>query len=198
MNQSERKRAAIVDAAINEFREKGFQATSMDALSARAGVSKRTVYNHFANKEALFQEIIQQLFSYSAELTDYTYHPERPLDEQLSAIARQKLELMKTPRFRDLVKVLMAECIHSPELTSMAMEQLSQQEQGLDSWISAAIADNKLKGVEPHYAADQFMALIKSSAFWPQVLMGMPFPDDERCRQIITDSVQMFLSYYRI
>ncbi len=54
---SDRKHAAIIEAAVAEFDAQGFEATSMDCVAARAGVSKRTVYNHFASKEALFRQI---------------------------------------------------------------------------------------------------------------------------------------------
>ena len=47
-----------MQAAIDEFRGNGFEATSMDRIAATAGVSKRTVYNHFPSKEALFAEIL--------------------------------------------------------------------------------------------------------------------------------------------
>ena len=47
---TDRKRQAVVDAAIAEFRASGFEATSMDKIAATAGVSKRTVYNHFPVK----------------------------------------------------------------------------------------------------------------------------------------------------
>lgn len=51
---TDRKRVAIIDAAIEEFLAAGYDATSMDRIAARANVSKRTVYNHFPSKEALF------------------------------------------------------------------------------------------------------------------------------------------------
>ena len=42
--RSEQKRAAVIAAAQAEFQEKGFALSSMDAVAARAAVSKRTVY----------------------------------------------------------------------------------------------------------------------------------------------------------
>ena len=60
---TDRKREAIVAAAIAEFRANGFEVTSMDKIAATAGVSKRTVYNHFPSKEELFAEILHQLWS---------------------------------------------------------------------------------------------------------------------------------------
>ncbi|HCT25152.1 MAG TPA: TetR family transcriptional regulator, partial [Stenotrophomonas sp.] len=42
---TDRKREAIVRAAVEEFRASGYEATSMDRIAEVAGVSKRTVYN---------------------------------------------------------------------------------------------------------------------------------------------------------
>ena len=54
---TDRKHAAILEAAVAEFRSAGFDATSMDRIAASAGVSKRTVYNHFPTKESLVLEL---------------------------------------------------------------------------------------------------------------------------------------------
>ena len=72
MNQpdklTDRKRAAIITAAIAEFRARGFEATSMDRIASAASVSKRTVYNHFPSKDDLFEQILQELWDCSAVL----------------------------------------------------------------------------------------------------------------------------------
>src|SRR3954454_24296183 len=56
--QSMRKRKAIVGAATTTFLKKGYLGTSMDEIAALAGVSKQTVYKHFADKERLFSEVV--------------------------------------------------------------------------------------------------------------------------------------------
>ena len=63
---TDRKRDAIVQAAIVEFRDNGFEATSVDKVAARAEVSKRTLYNHFASKDELFAAILHILWENSA------------------------------------------------------------------------------------------------------------------------------------
>ena len=60
---TELKREDIIQAAVSEFIANGFSATSMDRIAATAQVSKRTVYNHFENKEALFQVITKNIFA---------------------------------------------------------------------------------------------------------------------------------------
>ena len=49
----------IVEAARRHFDAHGFERTSVDAIAADAGVSKMTIYSHFASKEALFEAVIR-------------------------------------------------------------------------------------------------------------------------------------------
>jgi TetR/AcrR family transcriptional regulator, regulator of autoinduction and epiphytic fitness len=55
---SGRKHAAIAEAAIAEFVQRGYAGASVDTIAARAGVSKPTIYSHFGNKERLFLAVI--------------------------------------------------------------------------------------------------------------------------------------------
>jgi AcrR family transcriptional regulator len=48
-----------MDAALDEFVARGFAATRLDDVAKRAGVAKGTIYLHFKDKEALFQELIR-------------------------------------------------------------------------------------------------------------------------------------------
>ena len=53
------RRNAILDAALEEFSARGFAAARLDDVARRAGVAKGTIYLHFEDKEALFQELIR-------------------------------------------------------------------------------------------------------------------------------------------
>lgn len=48
----------IIQAALQLFSERGFESTSMDAIAQKARVSKPTLYNHWADKEALMLEVM--------------------------------------------------------------------------------------------------------------------------------------------
>ncbi len=48
----------VLRAALGLFGERGIDATSMDAISQASGVSKATIYNHWADKEALLLEVM--------------------------------------------------------------------------------------------------------------------------------------------
>jgi AcrR family transcriptional regulator len=57
--RSAERRAAIVAAGLAEFTARGFAATRLEDVARRAGVAKGTIYLHFTDKEALFQELIR-------------------------------------------------------------------------------------------------------------------------------------------
>ncbi|MEC3863293.1 TetR/AcrR family transcriptional regulator [Mesobacterium sp. TK19101] len=53
-----RSRARILDATEMVFREMGYEAAKVEAIAARAGLTRKTVYNHFSSKEALADAVI--------------------------------------------------------------------------------------------------------------------------------------------
>jgi AcrR family transcriptional regulator len=61
-NRAERaadRRQAIIEAALDEFIDRGYAATRLDDVASRAGVAKGTIYLHFRDKQALFEELIR-------------------------------------------------------------------------------------------------------------------------------------------
>ncbi|MEO5795040.1 MAG: TetR/AcrR family transcriptional regulator, partial [Rhodoferax sp.] len=97
-----RKREAILQAAISEFRAHGFAGTSMDRVAAVAEVSKRTVYNHFPSKDELFAAILVQLWQRAQGLLTVAYQPQKPLRAQLLECLEQKMRLLNDSSFVDL------------------------------------------------------------------------------------------------
>jgi len=194
---TDRKREAIVQAAIGEFREHGFNGTSMDRVAAAAEVSKRTVYNHFPSKDELFGAILDHLWERSHSLPDVAYDAGRPLRAQLLAVLEQKMELLNDASFIDLSRVAMAEMMHMPERAQAMVARLSEKEEGLPRWIRAAQQDGALRaGVDPQYAAHQLHGMVKSFAFWPQLAMGQPPLAPAVQRQVLADAVDMFLGFH--
>ena len=195
---TDRKREAIIQAAISEFRAHGFDVTSMDRIAASAGVSKRTVYNHFPSKEELFAEILSQLWTrVSAEL-DIPYRADQPLREQLRQLLQGKLQLLADDNFLNLARVAIAATLHSPDRARNMVERMGEREESLTTWIRAAQADGRLKPVDPTFAAQQMHGLLKSFAFWPQISMGQPPLTAQAQTQVAESAMDLFLAGYQI
>ena len=195
---TDRKRQAIVDAAIAEFRSSGFESTSMDKIAATAGVSKRTVYNHFPSKDELFAQILQQLWCSSAALEDTPYDGALPLRPQLLDMLWKKMNMLQDAYFLDLARVAIAEAIHSPERAHDMVARLSAKEEGITRWLRAAQDDGKLRAADPVLASHMLQGQLKTFAFWPQVTLNQPPLDAATQHTVVEATVDMFLSYYGV
>lgn len=193
---TDRKRAAIVQAAVAQFRTHGYEATSMDQVAAAAEVSKRTLYNHFASKEALFAQILLQLWERSLALLDLAYRPDRPLQEQLSALLLQKVAMVSGEDFIDLARVAITATIHSPQRAQDMLLRLAQKENALLTWVRAAQNDGRLKPADPLQVVQQMESLVKGSAFWPQVTLGQPRLESQAQKQLAADTAELILGRY--
>jgi len=193
---TDRKREAIINAAIAEFLSNGFETTSMDKIAASAEVSKRTVYNHFSGKDELFAAILSLLWNRCQDQMDLAYRSDQPVEQQLLELMRCKMRMLNDNCFMDLARMAIADTIHSPQRAREMVAKLSQREESLNGWVRAAQADGKLKPVDPAFAVEQLQALIKAFAFWPQATLGLPPLSAEMQRQVVESAVEMFLAQY--
>lgn len=189
-----KKRNSIVDAAILAFQEEGYDNTSMDRIAEVAGASKRTVYNHFPSKEALFEAVIERFMGEVSALKAIPYDPESTLEGQLSDFAQAKMKILEDPAWTGLMRVGMGVFVRDPELARRTMEQAEAGEDHLAIWLSAATDDGRLSVEDPALAAQVFWAMVAGALFWPQVLQG---PMDPDLVQVIQDElVLVFLAGY--
>ncbi len=90
LSRSEQKRRQILDAGRELFMAQGFADTSMDQVTAKSGVSKATVYNHFPSKEKLFEEAVrtraEEVFAALPELDAMHKHPEEMLTQYFHSL----------------------------------------------------------------------------------------------------------------
>ncbi|TKC87686.1 TetR/AcrR family transcriptional regulator [Trinickia terrae] len=193
---TDRKRVAIVDAAIEEFLAAGFDATSMDRIAARANVSKRTVYNHFPGKEALFAAILTQLWDACQTGNAPLYRADEPLRAQLLELLMRKLRFLNDEAFLALARVAISTGIRSPERAREMAARLGEREEDLTVWIRAAAADKRLTTSDPVFAALQLQGIVKAFAFWPQVTMGQPPLSKSEQKKVAEAAADMFLARY--
>ena len=128
MGTTGRKHGQILDAAVSEFQERGFAGASMDRIAARAKVSKRTVYNHFCGKEALFKAILEVMAAELSAALEIVYDPARPIRPQLLDLGRAEGRLLTSEPFMRLARMAMAETLRDPVLAaemSARMEKVS-------------------------------------------------------------------------
>lgn len=196
LSVSARKRQAILEAAAEEFKEFGFQGANMDRVASRACVSKRTVYNHFASKESLFESITRQIWRQAQTATEVPYQADVSIADQLLTIAERELALLQSADYLRLTATVLAEFARSPELADRARDWIALEENGARRWMDQAVAAGRLNTDDAETATTQFFSLIKGRAFWPQMIGHAPIPDTAERERIARSSVEMFLAQY--
>jgi len=194
MSVSGQKKKQIVEAAIAEFQEKGYAGASMDRISERAQVSKRTVYNHFESKDVLFHAINQHLVDQVNSALEIPYDPEKPIRDTLIELGWAEGELMVNPCFMNLARMVLSETIRDPALAA-DMDARMTKLSIFAEYIDRAAKEGQLAVDDPAVAADQFLGLIKSRGFFPNIYAAR-VPSREEIGSIIDDSVDMFLAKY--
>ena len=193
---SQRKRLDILAAARSEYLEAGFRDTSMDRIAERASVSKRTVYNHFPSKEALFKAITLQFMEELRQAVSVAYDAERPLEEQLLEIAEREVDQITQADYIAMFRVFIAEVSNFRKAFSDVLEEASAGNDPLEDWIGAAANDGRLDVKNCALAAAQFNSLLKGALFWP-LIAGYGEPRSKREQKvIIAEAVAMFLARY--
>lgn len=191
------KRAAILCAASQLFLELGFERASVDRIAAAAGVSKLTVYSHFADKEGLFIALISNKCDEHFEAREFVELAPLGAREALTRIAVSFLGLMFHPDVVALHRVLMTSASAEthmneafweagPATTLAAMARL----------LERFDVDGVLRIAKPARAADQFFSMLKGGEHLRLLLdVGAP-PDDAALTELADETVAMFLRAY--
>ncbi len=114
--RSAERRKAILDAALDEFAERGFEAARLDDVAKRAGIAKGTIYLYFRDKEALFQELLREMLVPiigNIEALGLADIPVKQLAERLRDVFID--EIFETRR-KDVMRLMIAEGRRFPKL----------------------------------------------------------------------------------
>ncbi len=164
-----KKRAAILDGAIDVFISLGYELASMDKIAETAGVSKRTVYNHFGSKENLFQAVLYDFLAQRQSLKTIVYNPGKTLEEQLLAFADAEIFLIDSPRRLGLSRVMTMVFIQDIDYARKTVSKYPPHYDMLLAWLQEAEKDGKIKADDLLLAARVFYALVEGAVTYPAV-----------------------------
>jgi TetR/AcrR family transcriptional repressor of mexJK operon len=165
--EAARREARIVEVAMRLFIERGFDATSIDAVAEAAGVSKPTLYARYRDKRALFEAVLKERvrewlapLSAAAETQALEAIP-RDAGAVLDELSRTLLARSQDPGAAALTRCIAAQALQFPDLAKLAYEE---------GWLRGVRAVGRLLGVmveqgqiavdDPEIAADLFLNLV--------------------------------------
>lgn len=192
------KRAAILAAGARLFLGGAYAGVSMDAVAKEAGVSKATVYAHFASKEALFGAIVgHRCAAIAAQGEELATHAEST-DGALRELGRLWMRFLLQPETIAIHRTVIAECARFPDLARAFYEAGPGTGR---AWLTRHLAEEQRLGrlraeADPAVAADQLMGLMRGELYL-RTMLGGPTPDETAIGAVVDAAVEVFLRAYR-
>src|SRR3954466_15824352 len=154
------RRGAIIEAAMDEFIARGFAATRIDDVAKRAGVAKGTIYLHFKDKEALFEELIRTAIVPLVNRLAMGPPPSgASVRDVIEGFARTFIHEVTTTQRGDIVRLIVAEGPRFPAVADFYYrEVVSKGLAGMRAMIELGIARGEISN--------------KNLARFPQILVA--------------------------
>ena len=192
------KRLAILEAAKTLFMRNGYEGSSMDAIAAKAGVSKLTVYNHFTDKETLFSAAVKSKCEEQLPELFFDLPDGASLEKVLLNIGRGFVQLVNSRESIELLRVMVTLATTDPTLGQLFFNAGPQRVlHELEGLLRKADSQGKLRIDNPHNAAEHFLSLLKGGCNFRLLVGCCNAPTAEEEASHVAEVVQLFLRAYR-
>ncbi|EKF74612.1 TetR family transcriptional regulator [Alcanivorax hongdengensis A-11-3] len=187
---------ALLDAAKEIFLEQGYARTTLDMIIARAGGSRRSLYEYFGDKAGLFSAVIT---AHSRNMvTQIQALDVEQLDarEGLTLLGRTFVDSLISPVNLGLYRLLIAEGLTFPGLGEAIYRNGPQLlVEQLDDFLLSLKAAGKLphRAITP-YTARQFLGMVKGDFHICALLTPEQMPGPQAIDEHITACVDFFLN----
>jgi TetR/AcrR family transcriptional regulator, mexJK operon transcriptional repressor len=157
-------RERILEAATDLFLAEGYGSTSIEAVSARAGISKRTFYDRFDDKAMLFAAVVHRIIDNLRPPPGVPIIAGTTLPDILVRLAGLILLAALSPPAIALHRLVNAEAVRFPELVKAVIGEGTTREAILmiGEMLARELPDANLGSAERRFAAEQFMVMVIS------------------------------------
>jgi AcrR family transcriptional regulator len=191
------KRRQILDGARKVFMDLGFDGASMNEIARSAGVSKGTLYVYFADKNRLFEAIVEEEALERGQLS-FNFDPARDVVTTLRQFGQTFIQSQCRPGGGSSIRTVMAIAERMPEVGRRFYENvLEKTNNRLADYLQTHVGPNDLAIDDCQLAASQFTMMCQASLFLPFIFQAAPAPSAERIAEVVESATKMFLAMYR-
>lgn len=191
------KRHAILRAAQLLFMTQGLSATSMDEVARQAGVSKLTLYSHFADKEDLFQQAVAEKCHEHLPAETFAAAASLPLRAALVAIGCGFVALVFSDAALGLQRLLSVEAPRHPKIGELFWAAGPQRVcDDFARFLQPRIAAGEIAGVAPETAAEHFFSMLKGLPHMRALMKPDEKPSAKEAQAHVDSVVDLFLRAY--
>jgi AcrR family transcriptional regulator len=168
--RSARVRGAILAATFSELIDSGYAAMSVEAVAARAGVNKTTIYRRWPTLDDL---LVDALATWSLEAVP---DPDTgSIETDLLALGKQLAEVLNGGVGRQVVALVLTAGLRSAQLGQTTQRYFGQQAERATPIVTAAIERGELPA---NTDADVLLTTFRAPLFYRMVTTGDPIDED--------------------
>ena len=191
------KRRQILDGARKVFMDLGFDGASMGEIARSAGVSKGTLYVYFADKNRLFEAIVEEETLAQGRLA-FNFDPDRDVTTTLMDFGQAYIQMLCRPGGGSATRTVMAIAERMPEVgrrfySNVVAHTIAR----LAGYLETHAAAGDLEIGDCQLAATQFMQMCQASLFMPFIFQAAPAPSAEQIAQVVESATRIFLAGYQ-
>jgi AcrR family transcriptional regulator len=172
--RAEARPEEIVDAALAEFTERGFEAARMEDIAKAAGISKAAIYLYFPSKVALLEALIEAKIgpiARQAETLAAAGHAD-PVTA-LRMMANVAAHRIADPKLLAVPRLVIGLSGRFPEIADYYRTHVAEKARtALESLIAAGIAKGVIRDVDVRAVARAFIGPLFFEAMWTHILRG--------------------------
>jgi TetR/AcrR family transcriptional regulator, mexJK operon transcriptional repressor len=192
------KAESILAAAQRNFLAHGFGAVSMDAIARDAGVSKATVYAHFASKEELFGAVVARVSERHFQGFSAPDLDARNIGASLTILARRFLDLLLSSEAIALNRIIIGEVMRFPALGDVFWQAGPKRSRmQIEAFLRRAVAAGSLRIADTRLAAEQFAALARGEIHLRYLLRLEADAGETALREAAQAAAEIFLRAFR-
>ncbi len=146
------RRKALLEAALNQFAEAGFDGATTKAIAERSGVTEAVIFRYFPTKRDLFQAVVAEYGPPLHYPMDYEAHRDRPFVEALSAVVTGYLDHAWSNR--KSMRLFLLATLYDSSLMDQLTELYAFRLKRLHEMMAERIALGELRPEAKDYGAE--------------------------------------------
>jgi TetR/AcrR family transcriptional regulator len=156
------RRGQILDAAFEEFSEKGFRGATIKSIARAAQLqSPALIYWYFPDKEALFREVLEARIPVLRTVRDPAGLLDLPPEKVLPIIGRRYLSTFDNPAAQMMARLMVGEAMRRPEIAEVFGNTVIKRVLGfLKGYMERQIELGRLRPHDARSSARAFMGML--------------------------------------
>jgi len=161
MNKTKRK---IFETSMKLFAEKGYEATSIEEITATVGVAKGTLYYHFSSKEEIFNFLVEEGIKLLQNSIDIKTSKRSNYIDKIKAIVLIQIKIVS--KYEDIITILLSQFWGNEDRNKKCQTHVYNYISKIEKIVLEGIEKNEIKNGDSRAIASEIYGLICSTLIY--------------------------------